>query len=275
MRFSPVIFPLSFAVATVSAGTIDRRAVFTLDNGKAAQALNRKFQGLTADSPCSSGETACVGSQLAQCVGGKFALSQCSATLQCVALPLVNKPGTRYVCTSSFLDSSDMHNSVTCDTPADAQARIAATGVDGGLTGNPGSGLASRAVFTLGNGQAAQALNRKFQGLSADAACTSGETACVGDKLAQCVGGKFALSDCSATLRCVALPLVNKAGTRYVVVVSLLASEMNCGMCSVTCDTTADAEARIAATGAKGGIEGTGNAKRYVRHPIHHAARRR
>jgi len=119
MRFSDIIFPLSLTVATVSAGVVNRRAAFTHQNGLDAQALNRKFQDLTASSACTTGETACVNGQLAQCVGNTFALSSCSASLQCVALPLVNKPGT----------------SVTCDTPQDAATRISATGAQGGLLG--------------------------------------------------------------------------------------------------------------------------------------------
>jgi len=122
MRFSQVAFTATL-VAAVSAGPMGgepvRRAAFTLQNGKDAQALNAKFQGLSASSSCTTGEQACVKGQLAQCVGGKFALSSCSATLQCVALPLVNKAGT----------------SVTCDTQADAEARIATTGATGGLAG--------------------------------------------------------------------------------------------------------------------------------------------
>jgi hypothetical protein len=97
MRFSDVIFPLSLAVATVSAGVVNRRAAFTLQNGQDAQKLNQQFQGLTASSTCTAGETACVQGQLAQCVGNQFVLSPCAGGLQCVALPLVNKPGTRYV----------------------------------------------------------------------------------------------------------------------------------------------------------------------------------
>ena len=110
MRFSQVAFSVSVTlVAAVSAsplavdcnGQHQRRgsgaAPFTLQNGQEAQALNRKFQSLTAGSSCTSGEQACVQGQLAQCVNGKFVLAPCASTLQCVALPLVNKPGTRYV----------------------------------------------------------------------------------------------------------------------------------------------------------------------------------
>ena len=66
-----------------------------------------------------AGQNACVDGGFAQCVGGEFVITPCAGGLQCVALPLVNKPGT----------------SITCDTLADALARIAATGASGGLTG--------------------------------------------------------------------------------------------------------------------------------------------
>jgi hypothetical protein len=103
MRFSQVAFSVTLvAAASVSAGPISgdyhqRRAQFTLKNGQDAQALNKKFQGLSASASCNAGEEACVQGQLAQCVNGKFVMTPCAATLQCVALPLVNKPGTRYV----------------------------------------------------------------------------------------------------------------------------------------------------------------------------------
>jgi hypothetical protein len=126
---------------------VDRRAAFSLKNGQDAQALNKKFQTLTPNSPCTSGEEACVNNQLAQCVGNKFGLTPCSATLQCVAVPLVNKPGTR--CASSrdslLLPLTERcGHSVICDTLQDAQSRIAATGAQGGLTGPGKRDLESR-----------------------------------------------------------------------------------------------------------------------------------
>lgn len=101
MRFSQVAFSVSATlVAAVSAsplgGEYMRRASFTLQNGQDAQALNKKFQSLSASSSCTSGEQACIQGQLAQCVNGNFVLSPCASTLKCVALPLVNKAGTRY-----------------------------------------------------------------------------------------------------------------------------------------------------------------------------------
>jgi hypothetical protein len=155
--------------------------------------------------------------------------------------------------------------STTCDTQADAEARIAGTGATGGLT--------RRAAFTLQNGLDAQALNKKFQGLTASSPCTDGEQACVQGQFAQCVGGAFQLTPCAAPLQCFALPLDNKPGTRYapfphthshpplpphwgrrVACNSLLTPYIV--TISTACDSQADALARIAGTGATGGLVG-------------------
>ena len=74
MRFSDIIFPLSLAIATVSAGVVNRSADSTLQDGRDAQKLNQQwqFQGLTVSSKCMTGETTCVNGHLAQCVGDKF-----------------------------------------------------------------------------------------------------------------------------------------------------------------------------------------------------------
>lgn len=95
--------------------------------------------------------------------------------------------------------------------------------------------LGRRAEFDLKNGQDAIALNQKFAGLQDGAACQAGENACIGDKFAQCVGGKFVSQPCAPGTICAALPLVNSPGT------------------SITCTTAADRDARIAATGAQAG----------------------
>lgn len=218
---------------------------FKLQNGKDAQALNAKFTTLNANSPCTAGDQACIGSGFAQCVNGKFVTTQCAASLSCLALPLVNKAGT----------------SIACTTVADAVARIAATGATGGITGSGGAGAPAAPSsstpnnaattpakpatpapaaggFKLQNGKAAQALNAKFAKLNTNSSCTAGEQACVAGGFAQCVSGKFVVTSCGATLTCAALPLVNKPGT------------------SITCTTAADAAARIQATGATGGITG-------------------
>ncbi|KAG6910043.1 hypothetical protein DXG01_013767 [Tephrocybe rancida] len=228
---------------------------FKVQNGKDAQALNAKFSKLTADSACSTGDQACIGTGFSQCVGGKFVTTACAASTACFALPLVNSPGT----------------SIACTTEADATARFEASGATGGITGNGAAAdsehaqkespstassvttsdagatsAASDAVsspassnFHLQNGKDAQALNAKFTNLNASAACTTGDLACINGAFAQCDNGKFVITSCGPSpLTCAALPLVNKAGT------------------SITCTTEADAAARIAATGATGGITG-------------------
>ncbi|KAA1478786.1 hypothetical protein DENSPDRAFT_788439 [Dentipellis sp. KUC8613] len=92
---------------------------FTLQNGKDAQALNKKFQSLTDSSPCTTGDQACLGADFAQCVGGKFVKTPCGSGTKCAALPLVNSAGT----------------SITCSTDEQTTQRIAATGATGGVTG--------------------------------------------------------------------------------------------------------------------------------------------
>jgi hypothetical protein len=93
--------------------------------------------------------------------------------------------------------------------------------------------------FHLQNGRDAQSLNLKFSTLDATSPCEAGENACIGGDFAQCVDGKFSVVSCgSGDTQCFALPLVNKAGT------------------SITCDTQEDAQSRISATGATGGITG-------------------
>lgn len=74
--------------------------------------------------------------------------------------------------------------------------------------------ISRRAAFTLQNGEDAQALNAKFATLTPDSSCTAGENACVNGQFAQCVNGQFVLAPCAGGLQCVALPLVNSAGTR-------------------------------------------------------------
>ena len=91
--FNALLATLTLAIA-VSAGHWER-AAFTLQNGLDAQALNAQFQTLSAGSACTPGESACVGGAFAQCVNGAFISTPCAGGLSCVALPLVNKPGTR------------------------------------------------------------------------------------------------------------------------------------------------------------------------------------
>lgn len=106
-------------MATTSAAAASTSGNFKLANGQNAQKLNAQFATLTATSLCTEGTNACVNSAFAQCVGGTYVTQSCGSGLICAALPLVNSAGT----------------SITCTTNADALARIAATGAQGGLTG--------------------------------------------------------------------------------------------------------------------------------------------
>jgi len=238
------------AASSSAAASSSSTSGFQAQNAADAQALNAKFATLTADSACTAGDQACVNGQFAQCVGGKFVLQACAAGTQCAALPLVNKRGT----------------SITCDTQADAIARIQAAGGSASLTGGGSTGTTNNAKtsskstppppaakpaaaasssssssggFQKANALAAQQLNAKFATLTEDSACNAGDNACINGQFAQCVSGKFVLQSCGAPpLKCVALPLVNKSGT------------------SVTCDTEQDAIARIQAAGGSASLTG-------------------
>jgi len=200
---------------------------FTLKNGQDAIALNDKFTSLSPSSSCTAGQEACVNGQFAQCVGETFQLTPCAGGTVCVALPLVNKPGT----------------SITCDTAADRDARIAATGATSATPAArapapvPAPAEATSS-FALTNGKDAQELNKQFESLTPASSCTAGQEACVDKQFAQCVNGKFVLTGCAGGLQCAALPLVNSPGT------------------SITCVDNAQAIARIAATGAGSSLTG-------------------
>jgi cell division septation protein DedD len=263
---SVIILALLSTVATTLANPMKRAADAATQAANAQDAinLNNQFASLTANSPCTSGQSACVNGQFAQCVGSKFALSPCAAGTTCCALPLVNKRGT----------------SITCDTIADRDARIAAAGGGSAPAASPpaaaspstpppattspkkhgknknknsstpasspaaapatspaaapatspapagGSDISS---IRKQNAADAIALQQSFSSLTANSPCTDGQDACINGQFAQCSGGKFAVSPCSGGTQCFALPLVNKKGT------------------SVTCDTQADRDARIQA----------------------------
>ena len=90
----PVHFERDAQPKTMS---LEARASFTKQNGLDAQKLNAKFKTLKASSSCKSGEVACINGNFAQCSNNKFVIFPCSGGLACVALPLVNSPGTRSV----------------------------------------------------------------------------------------------------------------------------------------------------------------------------------
>ncbi|KAF8513821.1 hypothetical protein BU17DRAFT_68617 [Hysterangium stoloniferum] len=147
-----------------------------------------KFTSLSASSACTDGDLACINGTFAQCSGKKFLLTACAVGTICVTLPLVNKPGT----------------SMTCDTSADRDARIAATGAihPGQAAPAPAPATApppadkqvlsdDKTSFTLSNGKATQALNKQFASLTTSSSCTGGQNASVNNQFAQCVDGKI------------------------------------------------------------------------------------
>ncbi|KZS99882.1 uncharacterized protein LAESUDRAFT_765126 [Laetiporus sulphureus 93-53] len=101
------------------------------------------------------------------------------------------------------------------------------------------SSSSSSSNFLLANGEDAQQQNAEFATLTANSSCTEGEDACVNGEFAQCISGAYVLQSCGSGLSCYALPLVNSVGT------------------SITCTTESDAETRITATGATGGVTGS------------------
>lgn len=102
---------------------LHRRAIspdVLLNNGKLAQGLNAKYTTMTMNTSCKEGDHACLQGGFAQCVAGKYVSLGCSPPTVCFELPLLLKPGSV----------------PTCTTPADAAARIANTGVKGGVKGD-------------------------------------------------------------------------------------------------------------------------------------------
>ncbi|KAH9846622.1 hypothetical protein C2E23DRAFT_788911 [Lenzites betulinus] len=169
MKYS-IFVSLALALAASASPRFYPRASFTAQNGKDAVALNQKFATLNANSPCTAGENACVNSQFAQCVNGKFVLQSCGSGLVCAALPLVNSAGT----------------SITCTTAADRDARIAATGnaaAGGGAAAAPpaaGSSAAASsaaAASTVAAASSAVAVTTAAAASSAAAATTAAATA--------------------------------------------------------------------------------------------------
>lgn len=91
---------------------------------------------------------------------------------------------------------------------------------------------ARRAAFHFTNGQDAINLNNQFKTLTAGSACTDG-SACVGEFIAECVGGTLVTQPCPPSTVCAALPLDDRPGT------------------VVSCTTAAHLASRIAETGAE------------------------
>ncbi|KAF9493047.1 hypothetical protein BDN71DRAFT_1450744 [Pleurotus eryngii] len=99
-----------FATIAVSAPTSPDAATL-LKNGEEAQGLNFAFRTLSANDNCTSGDTGCILGASAQCVDGKWDVTNCPSQTRCYALPSFTGEGTFVACTSernarSFIDAS-------------------------------------------------------------------------------------------------------------------------------------------------------------------------
>ncbi|KAK0215728.1 hypothetical protein IW262DRAFT_1465444 [Armillaria fumosa] len=117
---SSILFISALFFSARGAPTASLDASALLANGQAAQSQNVAFQSLSVNDTCSTGEVACISSDVAQCAGNQWATSPCSGSAQCFALPSVRGNGTFLQCTSE----------------KDAISVIDATGATGGIFGN-------------------------------------------------------------------------------------------------------------------------------------------
>ncbi|KAG8812731.1 hypothetical protein FRC17_001878, partial [Serendipita sp. 399] len=235
---------------------------FQEENARQAQELNRSFANVNEGQACQANDPKFPGctsdGRFAQCDNGRVVVTACGGGLQCMALPLVNRPGT----------------SVACDTREDGERRIVEAGGSGGLTGGGGganvassnnrgnnnnrgasvanvgednnNGGGGGGGFQAENARQAQELNRSFADIQEGQSCDGQESrfpACTGDgRFAQCDNKRVVVVACGGGLQCMALPLVRRPGT------------------TVACDNPEDGARRIAEAGGSGGLTGGGGA---------------
>jgi hypothetical protein len=65
----------------------------------------------------------------------------------------------------------------------------------------------------LNNGLQAQTLNSEFENLQVNDPCNTGETACINNDFAACIGGMWQTQACPSNKTCIALPQVRTNGT--------------------------------------------------------------
>ncbi|KAF4581276.1 hypothetical protein EYR40_002862 [Pleurotus pulmonarius] len=106
-----VLVTLSFFTTIAVSAPTSPDAATLLKNGQEAQGLNFAFRTLSANDDCSSGDTGCILGASAQCVDGKWDVTNCPGQTRCYALPSFTGEGTFVACTSernarSFIDAS-------------------------------------------------------------------------------------------------------------------------------------------------------------------------
>jgi hypothetical protein len=211
---------LALAISASQAALVPRAADAATQAKNAASARSQAaaFAKLTPASPCQAGQNACVKGSFAQCVGNKFALTKCAGNTSCQVLPLLNSLGT----------------SITCTTAEDAAQRIKNAE---NVTRRRMVKRAADAATQAKNAASARQKAAEFALLTPDTPCANGPAeACVKGAFAQCVGNKFALTNCAGGSSCQVLPLLNSLGT------------------SITCSTPEDAAQRIKNAENVGGV---------------------
>ncbi|KAF4563802.1 hypothetical protein EYR36_003044 [Pleurotus pulmonarius] len=106
-----VLVTLSFFTTIAVSAPTSPDAATLLKNGQEAQGLNFAFRTLSANDDCTSGDTGCILGASAQCVDGKWDVTNCPSQTRCYALPSFTGEGTFVACTSernarSFIDAS-------------------------------------------------------------------------------------------------------------------------------------------------------------------------
>ncbi|KAK7694222.1 hypothetical protein QCA50_001402 [Cerrena zonata] len=181
MKFTSAIIILALAIST-SARPVRRQAPadVQLQNGKDTIALNDKFAGLNADSPCAEGDQACINNGFAQCVAGKFVIQPCPGGTVCKALPLLNSAGT----------------TISCTTQADFDQRIAASGAsagdaqnNAGANPNDNKGKGGNNNNKGGNNNAGNGKNATAAATTSSAAAAASATANAGKNATAAAGG--------------------------------------------------------------------------------------
>ncbi|KZV77520.1 hypothetical protein PENSPDRAFT_672845 [Peniophora sp. CONT] len=124
-------------------------------NGLDAQAQNKNFTSLTADSTCTEGTNACVNNAFAQCVGGKFVLQPCSGDEICAALPLVNSAGTSITCTTTSDRDSRIKSALGSDSSDSSSSGTTAAGSSSTATATAGATKASSTSTSTTSGSGA------------------------------------------------------------------------------------------------------------------------
>jgi hypothetical protein len=108
------------AVSTVFGAPAQLDKTTLAQNGRDAQVLNLEFTALKASDDCTTGQIACIGDAVAQCVNSKWKLTDCLKGQSCFALPSIKDDGVNIQCTSE----------------ATAKSIIRASGVDGDIVSN-------------------------------------------------------------------------------------------------------------------------------------------